>query len=308
MKGLELARKYYEEVGRPLFEEQFADVLPFLAFGLCGSGSECFGYDDALSRDHDFEPAFCVFLPDETLVDGKTAFALERAYAKLPSPFMGFDRCKLAAVGGGRHGVLRIDDFIRSKTGRSDGALTLEEWLTVPEHALAEAVNGAVFDDHFGALTAVREHLRRFPEDVRRKKLAGYLLLMGQSGQYNLPRCIERGDTAAARLCLYEFVQATLHVLFLLSHAYLPYYKWQFRALSELPRFCALAAPLEALLTENLSFAAASAERLCAAVCDALRADGLSRLTDNETERHAYVLNDTVRDHALRNAHILAGV
>ena len=87
MTGLELSRAYFEEYGMPMLEEQFPDLLPFLAAGLFGSGSECFGYDDEVSQDHDFEPCFCLFLPEEELVSRRSAFLLERAYAKLPDSF-----------------------------------------------------------------------------------------------------------------------------------------------------------------------------------------------------------------------------
>ena len=56
MNGLELSRAFFEECGMPMLTEQFSDLMPFLAAGLFGSGSECFGYDDDVSRDHDFEP------------------------------------------------------------------------------------------------------------------------------------------------------------------------------------------------------------------------------------------------------------
>ena len=56
MKGLEIAGAYYEEYGKPMLEESFSDVLPYLAAGMFGSGSECMGFDDEVSRDHDFEP------------------------------------------------------------------------------------------------------------------------------------------------------------------------------------------------------------------------------------------------------------
>ena len=64
MQGMELSKKYFEEFGRSMLEENFKDILPYLAVGLTGSGSECFGYDDEKSQDHDFEPGFCIFIPD----------------------------------------------------------------------------------------------------------------------------------------------------------------------------------------------------------------------------------------------------
>ena len=54
MQGLELAKRYYEEVGRPMLERDFPELLPRLAAGLVGEGSECLGFDDAISQDHDF--------------------------------------------------------------------------------------------------------------------------------------------------------------------------------------------------------------------------------------------------------------
>ena len=83
MKGLELAEKYYETFGAPMIREQFPEIGGLIAAGLTGSGSECYGYDDDVSGDHDFEPGFCLFLPGEEKIDRRTAFQLERAYAKL---------------------------------------------------------------------------------------------------------------------------------------------------------------------------------------------------------------------------------
>ena len=62
MKGLELSKKYYLEFGKPMLERTFADPLPHIAVGLVGSGSECLGFDDEISTDHDFEPGFCIFI------------------------------------------------------------------------------------------------------------------------------------------------------------------------------------------------------------------------------------------------------
>jgi len=313
MKGLELARLYYDAYGREMLYSQFADVMPFLAVGLAGSGSECFGYDDDTSHDHDFEPGFCIFLPDEDTVDRRTAFLLERAYAKLPKEFSGIVRSPLNPVGGNRHGVIRMDEFFEAKTGRADGELTTAGWFTVPEQGLLEATNGAVFDDPFGRFSAIRQKLSRFPEDVRRKKLAGHLLLMGQAGQYNYPRCVTRGDTAAAQLAVFEFVRSALHVIYLLNNAYTPYYKWRFRGLKELSRLSGLADDLELLISVGNTADEAAQKtdmisRICAAVADELQRQELSAEQRTDMEAQAYAVNNTVTDPTVRNAHILCGV
>ena len=230
MKGLELSRAFYEQYGLPMLEEQFPQELPLLAVGLLGGGSECFGFDDEVSQDHDFEPGFCIFLPGEDVLDRRTAFRLERAYAKLPKEFEGFRRPMLLPVGGARRGVMRLSEFFTAKTGAPDGVLTLGQWLTAPEQGLAECVNGAVWFDNYGELTAIRERLAYFPEDVRLKRLAGQLLLMAQAGQYNYVRILRHGEPAAAQLALCEFVKSAMAVIFLLNRRYMPYYKWSFRA------------------------------------------------------------------------------
>ncbi len=292
---------------------QFADALPLLAVGLAGSGSECDGYDDEQSQDHDFEPGFCIFLPDEDVVDRRTAFLLERAYAKLPREFMGWQRSPISPVGGNRHGVIRTGDFFESKTGSRDGQLTLEQWFTLPEYSLREATNGALFADPYGEVTRIRERLRYYPEDVRRKKLAGHLLLMGQAGQYNYPRCVSRGDTGAAQLAVMEWVNSAMQVLFLLERVYTPYYKWKFRALRELPDWNEQADALEHLIsTDNQSAQAAYKqqviEQMCVTIGQAVCDRGMTPEPDTTMERLAYAVNDSIGDNRIRTLHILAGV
>ncbi len=96
MRGIDISRAYWEQCGLPTIEAAHPELLPLLAAGLCGSGSECFGFDDAISRDHDFEPGFCLFLPGEDAVDRRAAFLLERLYARLPREFMGIKRGLMA--------------------------------------------------------------------------------------------------------------------------------------------------------------------------------------------------------------------
>ena len=313
MNGLELSRGFYEEFGKPMLEAQFAQLLPKLAAGLFGSGSECFGYDDEVSRDHDFEPGFCIFLPGEDEVDRRTAFLLERAYAKLPKEYRGFRRPTLLPVGGARRGVLRTGEFFRALTGSADGLLTTAQWLTIPEEAMAEATNGEIYFDNWGEVQSIRAALAYFPEDIRLKRLAGQLLLMGQAGQYNYARCLRRGETAAAQLAIGEFVKSALSAAFLMNRRYQPYYKWSFRALKALPQLGELAGPMEYLLSSPNSPAEAKEKQriireTAEAVAALLTREGLSDLPGAELEAQAYAVNDRIRDGEVRNLHILAAV
>lgn len=313
MKGLELARQYYETFGAPMLTERFSSVLPQIAVGLCGSGSECFGYDDAISEDHDFEPGFCLFLPDEEKVDRRTAFLLERAYASLPKEFCGYRRSNLSPVGGNRHGVIRLSDFLRAKTGTPDGELSLGAWISLPEQSLGEVTNGALFHDGSGIFTAIRRRLSRFPEGVRRKKLAGELVMMGQAGQYNYPRCLKREESGAAQLAMQEFVKSAMHAVFLLNRVYQPYYKWSFRTLGELSLLSTLSAPLEFLITSgNSPSEAAVKTELCedilSGIVAELKRQGLSSSASTSAEAHGYAVNDSIAEEEIRNLHILAAI
>ena len=313
MKGLELSEKFYLEYGEPMLRKKFPELMSLIAIGLVGSGSECFGYDDEISHDHDFEAGFCIFLPDESVVDRRTAFALERAYSKLPGEFMGYKRAPLSAVGGNRHGVFRTNEFFMSKTGTHDGKLSMREWFSVPEQSLAEATNGKLFYDGLGETSAIRERLEYLPEDVRLKKLAGNLLLMGQSGQYNYSRCISRAETGAAQLAVFEFVTATLKSVFLLNRRYIPYYKWSFHALRELPILSDIGADLEYLISSGNTPVECTEkqgmiENICAKVISELKAQGLSSCEACETEAHAYSVNDRIADGNIRNLHVLYAV
>ncbi len=313
MKGLELSRKYYEEYGKPMLENEFPEIKHLIAVGLVGSGSDCYGYDDDISRDHDFEPGFCLFLPDENLIDDKTFFNLERAYSKLPKEFCGYKRTLVKPVGGSRNGVFRTKEFYNKKIGSPNGELTYEQWFSIPDYALAEATNGEIFKDDLGEFTEIRNKLLNMPEDILLKKLAGNLLLMAQSGQYNYPRVLNRGETASAQLALFEFSNTAMKACFLLNRKYMPYYKWQFRALRDLPNCKFIADSLEFLIstensTENANIKNEIINSVAEEIISILKQREITKATCNDLEKHAYSVNDFIKDGNLRNSHILTGI
>ena len=313
MKGLELSEKYYRAFGESMIREQFPEWEGRIAVGLTGSGSECYGYDDEVSADHDFGPEFCLFLPEEEILDRRTAFRLERAYAKLPAEFEGYSRQKMGPAGGQRHGVFRREEYFREKLGCLPAEMTAEDWLRLPDWALAEAVNGKIFRDDAGEMTRSREILRDMPEDVRRKRLAGHLLMMAQSGQYNYRRCLKHGETGAAQLAAGEFVSHTMSTLFLLEKKVRPYYKWSFRALKELPGGEDAARSLEWLLTTENSPEIAEDKYFCmegiaSDVIDRLQEQRITQAVCGDLEKHAYSVNDSIADNTIRNINILVCV
>ena len=311
MRGIDIARGYYETYGRPMLEEQFPAELPRIAVGIVGEGSECLGYDDELSRDHDFEPGFCLWL---TRADAaRFGFALERAYARLPKEYAGAKRQMMAPVGGPRHGVLVMEDFYTRFLGDISVPETPEGWFRLPSHQLLAASNGEVWRDDLGIFSRVRAEIQAgYPEDVRRKKLAAHLVFMAQTGQYNYVRLIARGETGAAGLAMSAFLRHTISCVYLLNHAYEPYYKWSFRGMRDLPNLSEMAelltnlgemgnSPKEAEIKKDV--VEDIARMVSRAVCEDCRVEDHG----GDLERLAYEVNGTVRDPYVRGLHIMAG-
>lgn len=310
MKGIEGAKKYFELYGN-VIKEQFPDFMKYAAFGICGQGSECLGFDDEISRDHDFEPGFCLFLPDENKVDRRTAFLMERAYAKLPKEFDGAKRSLVSPVGGSRRGVMRTADFFEKTVGKGNGVLSKYEWLNIPESCLLEAVNGEIFEDNYGEITEIRRRLSFYPDDIARKKLASALIICGQAGQYNFSRCISHGERAAAQLAVFEFVNAALRVIFLLNKKYRPFYKWSFRALSGLPQLSELSDGLEFLITgenddKTARLKSEIIEDICRIFFRELMLWGFTEKEHKNAEDAAYDVNSQISDSDIRNMSIFA--
>ena len=231
MRGLDICRMYYEQVGAPMIHEKFPKYESRISVGLVGEGSDCFGYDDEFSRDHDWGPGFCMWLDDVTYdAIGKD---LQAAYDELPAEFMGYRRMTTREAQG-RLSVLRVKDFYSELLHMKNGIPRNEdEWLIVAEEDLAAATNGAIFRDDDGVFFSMRNDLLAYyPERVYRRKLAYELVRMSQTGQYNFTRCLNRKDKVTAQLYLAEFMEHTLHVLFLLNRKYAPYKKWLMKAAS----------------------------------------------------------------------------
>ncbi|NMM94181.1 DUF4037 domain-containing protein [Bifidobacterium oedipodis] len=264
--GLKLAKAFWTQVGKPMIAERYPEYAGHIAAGLVGHGSECYGFDDAYSQDHDFGPRFCLWLDDDTYAaigeqlqadyealprsytvdeQGRPQF-LAAAQSSAASPFDSTANATLSpttprAQGANRRdGVFRIGDFFESITGyrKAPAADKPHEWLMLDEATLAAATNGEVFADPTGSFSKTRQGFKDMPDDVRLALISKRLGMIAQAGQYNLPRSLKRGDGAAAWLSISEFIEASASLVFLINvpmvAGYLPYYKWRFAALRKL--------------------------------------------------------------------------
>ena len=302
MKGMELSRLYYEEVCKPVIEKEAGELTERTAVGLVGEGSECYGYDDEISRDHDFGPSCCFWLTKEDyrIYGGKLREILD----SLPKSFMSFPALKMSEWGGGRRGVLNTESFYRKFTGKENGPETLNEWRMIPETNLSIVTNGSVFSDPLGEFTKIRNRLLEYyPEDIRLDKIASRCMKIAQSGQYNLGRCLKRGEFVAARIAEAEFINESIYMIYLLNKKYMPFYKWMHKDMQFLP---ILGKEVHNLLNNLISIQNSekpeTAEKICGLIINELKIQGISENKSDFLLDHGPDIQRKISDESLRNS------
>lgn len=229
--GLDLSEKYFERFAKPILEKNFKNLEMHIACGMFGEGSECLGFDDDSSRDHDFGPAFVLVVDDTVTKDQKDS--LQKMYDNLPKSFMGISRLE-TAEGKGRVGVITLKDLLKKATGFDHIPKGNEEWIYTNDENLLLLTNGKVFMDKAGILKDVRAHIKNDqPYYIYFNKLAMNLELMAKHGQYGYKRAFNRKDAVAANIAKTEFIKAALKAAHLLIRKFAPYDKWLFRSMQE---------------------------------------------------------------------------
>ena len=258
--GLELGRELAHQVAQDI-ELNLPDLAPYMCLALVGTGSECLGFDDAISEDHDFTKRCQLFLPADIYETNKE---------HLQSYFKNY-----------AYGTVQIEcisEFYQRYTLYPEGPQCEKEFRRVPQDLLCTATNGEVFLDNFGSFTHIRQRLLAYyPEDIRLRKIAYELNQLAQSGQYNLPRMLQRGDTIAASLALHQFVHHYMLLVHLFNKSYAPFYKWLYRHSCTLPILGntvkhGIVELLDAPITDTKSHI----DRLCSAIIQELQRNGLS--------------------------------
>ena len=230
-KGIDICRKYYERFVRPMIDEKFPEYASKIACGLAGEGSDAFGYDDELSRDHDWGPSVVLWITEDT--DAAIGDALRTAYEELPGEIDGIKRAPYVR-GRSRRGVQVISSFF----GRLCGASEYEkiDWRNTEPEKLAAAVNGEIWRDDEGIVTSFREKLSKgYPDEILYLNLAEYCARFSREGQYNAGRVLKRGDDITSRMFVYDAIRDAMKIFYLMNRRFFPHDKWLRKGLADFP-------------------------------------------------------------------------
>ncbi len=294
--GMDLCEAFYEEYGIPMIREQFSDYENVIAVGLVGEGSDCFGFDDEYSKDHDFGPAFCMWLTDACYDEIGTQ--LQAAYEQLPTTYMGIQRIATPQASK-RVGVLKISEFYERLIGTPEAPVSNQQWLYVEDERLAVATNGKVFRDDLGEFSRIRRDLLSYyPDEVHVQKIAREAALIAQSGQYNYGRMLLRGERVAARIALSEFMKHTMAMVYLLNREYAPFYKWMHKGMDRLtilPQIGGLLSTMEPLQLEDEQVMILI-EQIAQMLIAQMKEQGLTKSNEGYLEHHTQAILLSVKE------------
>ena len=231
-KGLQLCREYFEQYGIEMLKNKFPDYMDRITAGLVGEGSDCFGFDDETSKDHDFGPRFCMWVSQETYKE--IGEKLQKAYDELPDTFEGYTR-NMTVTGKFRQGVIVLEDFVEHLLFTRYLPKTDNDWMLLPENGLSALSNGEIWLEGDGRFTDIRKKLEKYPDSVRWKKIIQSIHLVRQMGLYNYFRMKERGENIAAEISLAGYMENVMKVVYYLNNVYPPFYKWLHRGMDNFP-------------------------------------------------------------------------
>lgn len=221
ISGLDLSRQFYQEAVRPGLDAAFPG-MPHSA-ALLGRGSEVLGFDDEMSRDHNWEPRVLLFLRDEDHARDGAAIG-ETLRQRLPDRF--HDHATTYEI------VTLRSYFMKNLDIDIDDEIGVHDWLTFPEQQLLMITAGAVYHDEVG-LQAVRDRFAYYPRDVWL-----YLLVAGWWRIHPEANLVGRSgfvdDELGSTLIGSRLVLDLMRLCFLMEKRYAPYSKWFGTAFSQL--------------------------------------------------------------------------
>jgi len=260
VKGVELSKLFYQNIVRPWLD----DAFPRLVYdaGIFGYGSELLGFDDDMSRDHNWGPRVQLVLTGADFAVHSTAI-VDGFDAVKPAVFLGEpigyrSRPHLPivaddALGRAAHGVevFTVAGILRTRLAL-DPAMPIDAvtWLSLAEQRLLELTAGEVFHHGLGDLARLRETFGQCPRDVTLYKLAAQWRRIADEQAF-VGRAGYVGDDLGSRIIAARLAHDVMRIGFLLEGIYPPYAKWFGSAFARLASAKTLAPLLAAALAED---------------------------------------------------------
>jgi hypothetical protein len=234
---MDVACRFFWEVGLPAIERTFSSYVDRIAAGLVAAGSDCAGNDDEVSRDYDWGPRFQVYLNRFDFQE--IGSSLQSKMDAIPSDFNG-TRCNPSESRA--ICVYSIDGFFSEKTRNGFGTGFVQapksamDWLKIPEHCLFEVTRGQVFYDPLGEFSERQQSFAAYyPDDAWLKRIAAAVVECGIFGSHLMQRSVDRDDYFTADMAWWKFAEAAMKLGFLLNRRYAPWQKWLYREFCKLP-------------------------------------------------------------------------
>jgi Domain of unknown function (DUF4037) len=244
LPGGELARQFYDGVVGPLL----TGAMPGLRYaaGRLGSGSDVLGFDDEISRDHDWGCRLTLLVDEaDRAAIPQVSMVLER---ELPKSYRGYPvRFPVTWDSSFTHKVeiATVAGFATSRLGVDPTReLSVSDWLILTGQSVLEVTAGPVFVDRTDELAQVHARLNWHPADIERyvlaagwKRISREMPMVGRTAEY--------GDEISSRVLSTRLADNLMLLAFTLSREWPPYPKWRGTAFRRLP----VAADLAGLLT-----------------------------------------------------------
>lgn len=242
--GKELSRRFYHEAVKPVIE----NLMPGLVYsaGLIDYGSDVLGYDDEVSRDHQWGPRLSIFLSPDDMTACSERIDVELS-EKLPRQFCGYSvnfsgtradyirRMEFSEEGKVSH-IIRIhspEQFFKEHLGWDiPSSIGTQDWLAFPQQKLLTVRKGELFHDGL-EMEILRKKLQYYPDDVWLYLMACEWKMIGNEEAF-VGRCGDIGDENGSRIIASRILSRIMNLCFFHERTYIPYSKWFGTAFSEL--------------------------------------------------------------------------
>ena len=211
IKGLELSESFFNENKALLFKKIPSNAIEYITIGLFGFGSECYGVDDEISEDHDFDQGFIILVEDSVpLTD---FLKIKQAYDCLPKLYKRF--CLLNQT---KHGVHYMKEYLNY--------LGVNDIKNISDESKALLLNGKLFYQGFASTFS---NLRY---DIRKNSNYDFLIDLSLKAleinkyiPYNLKRSLDRGDLYTFKSLKNNLVNHLIEFYYIYHKMYLPHDK-----------------------------------------------------------------------------------